>query len=138
MRLRVLAASLVLLALVSGCFGASGKCTASQGGTGQSGACVATDAFSYGEQGGPITKTVGYDWENTKGGAQVALGSQGTGSIKVTLKDAAGTQVLSKTFTGPGQFGATEHAQHGKAGTWRIDLAFTNVNGQIGLAIGAE
>ena len=135
--MRLLLALASTLVVISGCFG-SGHCSVSQGNTGQAGVCNTKDGFSYGEQGGPISKSAHYDWQNSKGGALVSLGSQGTGSIKVTLHDAAGTAVFSRSFTGPGQFGASEHAQRGKAGAWKIDLDFSNVNGQIGLTVNAE
>lgn len=125
--------TLALCALVALAAG----CTFTQGATGQEGVSNEKDNFYYGMQGVKSGKQE-YRWENSKNGASVQWGVQGSGSVKVTLRDSEGKQVYQKTFSGSGQSGTSESSQAGKAGTWTVTLEFSDLAGQGGLRITAK
>jgi hypothetical protein len=129
MRAFALPGLLVLATLIAGCAGCSGA----QGYGGQQGLCNAQDHFTYGIQ-GTKSGTERYDWQNTGTAASVQWGGQGSGSFTVTIEDAAGQQVYSRSFGG-GQAGSHDTTSRGRAGLWHIDLTFTGFSGQGGLDI---
>ena len=131
----IILVSLVSTAALAGCFGAG--CSGSQGMGGQSGVCNSTDHFSYGAQGGPFTKTESWSWENTQERAQISWGSQGSGSIRLTVKDADGKTVFSDSWSGSGQSGASDVTSAGEPGTWTITAQFVAAMGQLGFTLRA-
>jgi hypothetical protein len=120
-RLCVLLLALVATtALLSGCV--------------SSGVTNSRNAFSYGGQMASKGGTESYAWQNDGSAAQITWGGQGTGTVTVTLRDSAGTQVYQGTF-GNGQGGTAATSGRGLPGTWHVDLGFTGFSGQMGLSI---
>lgn len=69
--------------------------------------------------------------------AQVAVGFNGQGTIKVTVKDGSGAKVYEKSFNGNGQEGETKEIP-GEPGTWKLTVSFSGTyvggwNGQYGI-----
>lgn len=93
-----------------------------------------TDGYYLGIQGSKSGTETG-SFENSGTKATVAMGVQGSGSVKVVIKDADGATVYDKTITVMGQSGGMETTSAGKAGTWTVTLTFNDVNGQGGVAI---
>lgn len=130
----VLATPLLLLMplLLSGC---AANCSGSQGLGGQQGVCNEGDSFYFGKQ-GSFMGTETHTWQNSGTKATVAWGGQGTGTVTVKIKDAAGKEVFSKDFSGAGQAGGTHATQVGKAGAWTITIsAKVAFQGQVGVAV---
>jgi len=82
------------------------------------------------------TTTLHYTWQHTGNVAQVTLGNSAlgggalttiSGTASMTVKDAAGTQVYAHDLNGD----AADTTSAGMPGSWTVDLAFTNVNGDI-------
>lgn len=78
----------------------------------------------------PYTKAVYYNWPNS-GTAAVVSGtaSLGAGTVAVTIDDAGGTQVYTRTLTG----GSIDTTSVGTPGTWTVHITFTGAQGSIGL-----
>lgn len=87
------------------------------------------NAFRYSGQWQGFSGTKEYDWVNHRGGAEVRLSGDATqGSVGITLRDAAGTEVLQAQ---PLQPGVRPVSQAGQPGTWRITLTFQGFHGDI-------
>ena len=115
----------------SGCFG-SVNCSAEQGATGQKTICNGT-VFTYTLQGSPPGKSESFTWENDKGLARVSAAFQGSGSVVVTIKDAAGKQVYARQH-GEGQT-AESTSTAGAKGAWTIIIQVTALSGQVALSV---
>lgn len=95
--------------------------------------------YSYGGSdsmtaGGSNLQDVQDSFEVPGGKAQIALSIGGTGSAKITIKDADGKAVYTKSVSGSG--GAAESkVMEGTAGTWTIAIDFTNYQGGFALDI---
>lgn len=134
--------SLVTVALGAGCIGFGSGCSFEQGAWatgagGQEGACNETDEFAYGFQGSKAGGTETFQWENTKGQAEVAWGAQGGGNVGVTIQDAAGQTVFQRSFSASGQAGDAIRTDSGEPGEWTIEIRFAGFGGQMGLGIRA-
>lgn len=111
MSLRVLSA-LLLVAGLAGCTGSHSVSVAGQG-------------YASGTQ----SKTV-----ECGTSATISLGAQGGGSLTVTVKDGAGSQVFSQTVSS-GQDG-TSQSLSGKTGTWTLSVATgMGFGGQYGIVL---
>jgi hypothetical protein len=82
------------------------------------------------------TTTLHYTWQHGGNVAQFTLGNTAlgggtltpiSGTASMTIHDAAGTQVYAHGLNGD----AADTTAAGMPGNWTIDLAFTNVNGDI-------
>jgi hypothetical protein len=136
MIVRALAVPLGFLVVLSGCMGGGQGCMGRQDFSGQGAVCNEENSFHYGLQ-GTASKTETYTWQNSKSKATVAMGFQGTGSVSVTLKDASGTSVFTKTYQGAGQAGGTETTRSGAPGAWTIQIQMRDLQGQMGVTVGA-
>lgn len=90
------------------------------------------DHFSYGGGAAGKSTTEVYEWQNSGTAAQVSWGGGGTGSLTLTIHDAAGKEVFQR---GLASGGVHERTASGQAGTWRITLAFGGYNGGMGLNV---
>lgn len=117
--MRALLALAVLAALLAGC--AAGGGLSNQ-----------PDHFSYGGAATGKTTTEVYEWANSGTAAQVSWGGGGSGSLSLTMKDAAGATMFARTL---GNGGLHERTLDGQPGTWRIELRFQGYNGGMGLNI---
>ena len=123
---RALAASLALVVpLLAGC-------------AGNVGVSNVTDAFSYGGQVAEKTATESFTWHNTKSQAILSWGGQlAKGSIALTIQDAAGKTVYSKSMTDANN-GFSGNTQSGLAGDWTVKLAFAGATANMGLSLAAQ
>jgi hypothetical protein len=119
-------ALLVLAAALAGCTGVTG------------GREVTTtpDHFQY-KGGGVINGTEEFAWENSKSKATVTYQGGGTGSLTLTLLDAAGKQVYQKGVRGTGGQTFTDTTAEGQPGTWTIRVHFEGVSGGMDLRVDA-
>lgn len=90
------------------------------------------DHFAYGGGAAGKSTTEVYEWGNSGTAAQVSWGGGGTGTLTLTIQDAAGKQVFRRDL---GTGGVHERTLDGQPGTWRITLGFGNYNGGMGLNI---
>ena len=135
MRLGWLALTLLVIGSV-GMSGCTAGCSASNSSSGQVAVCNEKGSFSYSTNAGMTTKTDSYTWENPASKAVVQSSmNMGVGSATVTIKDAAGKQVFSKTFQGSGQAGSSETTQEGQAGAWQIEVKMTGASGQVAFQV---
>lgn len=122
----------------AGCFASGGDCVASQNPRGQAAVCNHTNSFSYSYQAASHSTSDSFPWENTLGQARVGIGSQlASGSMTLKIRDAAGTQVFTRSYSGTGQTGGTESTSAGTAGSWAIDFVFSGVTGQVAVTVTA-
>ena len=87
------------------------------------------DSFSFqvtGVQNASATLT--YSWQNTGTVATVnQSASIGSGSATLVIRDAAGTQVYSRSLSDNGTFSSSA----GVAGTWTIRVVFSATSGTV-------
>lgn len=127
-------AALISSLALSGCAGEG--CQASNSTDGQVALCNQKNSFAYSTNAGATSRTDSYQWETTHSKASVKWSSNlGMGSVTLTIKDSAGTQVLTKTYSGVGQKSETSTTSSGASGTWTIDIRLNGVSGQVGLTI---
>jgi len=88
-----------------------------------------TDAFSFQVTGvSNASATLDYTWQNTGTVATVnQSASISAGSATLIIRDAAGTQVYSRSLSDNGTFSTSA----GTAGTWTIRVVFTNTSGTV-------
>ena len=88
-----------------------------------------TDAFSFQVTGvSNASATLNYNWQNTGTVATVnQSASISAGSATLIIRDAAGTQVYSRSLSDNGTFSTSA----GTAGTWTIRVVFTNTSGTV-------
>jgi hypothetical protein len=87
------------------------------------------DAFSFQVTGVQnASATLDYSWQNTGTVATVnQSASISVGSATLIIRDAAGTQVYSRSLSDNGTFASTA----GVAGTWTIRVVFSAASGTI-------
>lgn len=126
-----MAPRLALLAIVA--------CAALLSGCVQDSVSNTTNAFSYGGQVANLSTTKTYTWQNTVGSTMVNWGGQSSsGSFTLTLKDAAGKSIYTKTVGGQQQSGFNENTGSGAPGGWTVQLEFKAFTGQMGLNLVAS
>ena len=88
-----------------------------------------TDSFSFQVTGVQnASTTLDYSWQNTGTVATVnQSASIGSGSATLIIRDAAGTQVYSRSLSDNGTFSSSA----GTAGTWTIRVVFSGTSGTI-------
>ena len=105
------------------------------------------DQFEYGGNfyGKDGTKT--FAWETTGTVAAVNWGTANaeSGSVKVTVKDAAGTTVYTGTLKagakavqvadGVTGTGTSQYSKTGTAGDWTVEVTFTDYTGLMGVSL---
>lgn len=97
-----------------------------------------TNNFSYAGQAAGHDDVESYTWKNTMGSARVDWGGQvADGSFTLTIKDAAGKQVFSKSLGGTSQEGFSGSTSTGLAGDWTVKIVFDDFTGQMGLYVRA-
>ena len=95
-----------------------------------------TNSFSYGGQVAGKTDSISYEWKNTGSKANINWGGQAaSGTMVLTIKDAAGANVFTKTISGASQSGSSDSTKSGKSGDWTITLSFNDFTGQMGLNV---
>ena len=73
-------------------------------------------------------------WSNAGSKAMVSWSAQfSSGSGSITVKDAAGTTVFTKSFSGMSQQADSGLTTSGKPGDWTIVVKFTAATGQMAL-----
>lgn len=78
------------------------------------------------------TQTLTYTWENTGTTANVNQSGQiSSGTARLTVRDASGTEVYARTLTDTGTFSSTS----GAAGNWRIDVRLDGVTGTLNFRV---
>ena len=78
------------------------------------------------------TQTFTYTWENTGSTANVNQSGQiSGGTARLTLRDASGTQVYTRTLTETGTFSSTS----GTSGNWRIEVLLDGVTGTLNFRV---
>lgn len=87
------------------------------------------DAFSFQVTGVQnASATLDYSWQNTGTVATVnQSASIASGSATLVIRDAAGTQVYSRSLSDNGTFTSTA----GVAGTWTIRVVFSGTSGTV-------
>ncbi|HUR61146.1 MAG TPA: hypothetical protein VM286_02115 [Candidatus Thermoplasmatota archaeon] len=97
------------------------------------------DAFSYGGQVADRSGGHTYTWHVTGSSVQVNWGGQAAkGSLDLVLKDGAGNQVYTRSFSGASQGGSSETLRNVKAGDWSVSIQFHGFTGQMGLSLTAS
>ncbi|MEK6985930.1 MAG: hypothetical protein AABX89_06080 [Candidatus Thermoplasmatota archaeon] len=95
-----------------------------------------TDHFSYSGQVAGLSDTKTYTWQTTGTKAAVSWGGQSSqGTFTLTIQDANGKQLYSKSIGGTSQGGVHENTATGVAGEWKVTLAFKGFTGQMGLSL---
>lgn len=118
----------------SGCVGSG--CEASNSPGGQVAVCNQKDSFSYSVNAGATSKSDTYPWSNSATKAQVHWAMNiGFGGASVTIKDAVGKQVFTKSFGGTGQSSASQTTSEGTAGDWTIEVRLTGASGQVAFEV---
>lgn len=84
--------------------------------------------------GGSNLQDVRDSFEVPGGKARISLSIGGTGSAEITVKDAAGKAVYTKSVSGSGG-AADSSVMEGQTGTWSITIDFTNYQGGFALDI---
>ena len=132
MRSVLLLSGLMAALLLSGC-------TASQGADGQQAAAGGSLAYQ-GASAGEHSSTFDCD----SGEASVSVGGQlGSGSVTVTVRDADGATVYTRTFNGPGQSADSRRSDAGEPGEWTVsasrragsDMYGGGWSGQYGISV---
>lgn len=78
------------------------------------------------------TNTLQYSWQNTGTTANVDQATSGTGgSMTVTILDADGTEVYSRSLADNGTFVTTS----GTAGNWTIRVGFNSASGTVNFRV---
>jgi hypothetical protein len=78
------------------------------------------------------TQTLTYSWTNTGTvGTVNQSGQVSGGDATLTLRDGSGNQVYSKSLTTTGTFASSS----GTAGTWQIEVRFTNTTGTVNFRV---
>jgi hypothetical protein len=78
------------------------------------------------------TQTLNYTWENTGTAANVNQSGQiSSGTARLTLRDASGTEVYNRALTETGTFATAA----GATGNWRIEVRLENVTGTINFRV---
>ena len=78
------------------------------------------------------TQTFSYAWENTGSSANVNQSGQiSSGTARLTLRDASGTQVYTRSLTETGTFSSTS----GTPGNWRIEVLLDGVTGTLNFRV---
>lgn len=122
----ILLVSILLTAMVAGC-------------ADQSAISNRTNHFSYAGQAADKDTAETYSWDNTLGKAKVDWAGQvGRGAILVTITDAAGAQVFSRSITEGQQDAFSSSTGSGVAGDWTITMTFSDYTGQLALDIRAQ
>jgi hypothetical protein len=122
----------ILLSMSVGLSGCTAGCEASQSASGQEAGCSNAGAFSYAKQMSMSSATETKTWSNSASKAAVQWSMQmSSGSMSVTVKDAAGATVFSKTFSGMGQQASSSTTSAGQAGDWTITIKFVGATGQV-------
>ena len=107
-------------------------CTVSNSPGGQDAVSNQDNNFSYSTNAGMTTKTENFEWTNSGSKAAVHWSmNMGMGSASLTVKDAAGKQVFTKSFSGTGQQASSQTTTTGEAGEWTITVKLTGASGQI-------
>ena len=78
------------------------------------------------------TQTLTYTWTNTASVANVdQSGRIDSGEATLSLRDASGQEVYSRTLTSTGTFKSSS----GTAGSWRIEVRLTGVTGTVNFRV---
>ena len=78
------------------------------------------------------TQTFTYTWTNTASVANVdQSGRIDSGEATLSLRDASGQEVYSRTLTSTGTFKSSS----GTAGSWRIEVRLTGVTGTVNFRV---
>jgi len=78
------------------------------------------------------TQTLNYTWENTGTTANVNQSGQiSSGTARLTLRDASGTEVYNRALTETGTFMTAA----GATGNWRIEVRLENVTGTLNFRV---
>jgi hypothetical protein len=111
LRAVLLLSSLLSAALLAGC-------SASQGAGGQEASAAGSLAYQ-----GAATGQHTSSFECGDGQGMVSFGGQiGSGSVTVTIRDAAGATVYTRSFSGPGQ-SADSRQVEGSGGEWTMSAS---------------
>lgn len=88
-----------------------------------------TDDFSYQISSvGNYTGSASYSWQNTGISANINQSTTVTsGSMSLIVRDAAGTQVYSRSLADNGTFVTAD----GVAGTWTVQIAYNLASGTV-------
>jgi hypothetical protein len=129
----LLSASLTL----SGCVGAG--CSASNTMSGQEGVCNNEGSFSYSTNASMTTKSDTYTWKNpaTKANINWAV-NMGLGAASISINDATGKQVYTKSFQGSGQQSSSATSSTGEPGDWTITVRLSGASGQVAFNVNAS
>ncbi len=92
-----------------------------------------TDNFQFQATGVTnVSQTLNYTWQNTGTAANVNQATTLTaGSATLTIFDASGTQVYTRSLTDNGTFATST----GTTGAWRINLALSGVSGTLNFRV---
>lgn len=94
-------------------------CSASQGADGQQASADGSLAYQGASTGQQSSK-----FDCGDGSGMVSVGGQlGSGSLTVTVRDAAGKTVYTRTFNGPGQSGDSRQTDTGEPGEWTVSAS---------------
>jgi len=78
------------------------------------------------------TQTLTYTWTNTASAANVdQSGRIDSGEATLSLRDASGQEVYSRTLTSTGTFKSSS----GTAGSWRLEVRLTEVTGTLNFRV---
>ena len=78
------------------------------------------------------TQTLTYTWENTGAAANVNQSGQvSNGTARLTLRDASGTELYTRSLTETGTFASASSAP----GNWRIEVRLENVTGTLNVRV---
>jgi hypothetical protein len=121
----------------SGCVGAD--CDTENAAGGQRVVCTTSRTFSYTRNGSMISEKKDYTWENKESTAAVSTAFNGatSGSATVTVKDAAGKTVYSKSHGHTGQSADDEPTTEGTPGRWTISINIGALTGQVAINVRA-
>lgn len=119
----VAAAALLLAASLAGC---TTDNSAGMGG----GKSVSNNpgSFSY-SAGGVLSASDSYDWQNPSATARVSFSAGGTGTVSITIQDAAGKQVFTRSFSGSGGSSDNVPTSPGLPGMWKIRISTQGAGG---------
>ena len=78
------------------------------------------------------TQTLTYTWENTGAATNVNQSGQiSSGAARLTLRDASGTELYTRSLTETGTFTSAS----GASGNWRIEVRLENVSGTLNFRV---
>ena len=118
-------AAIAIAFMLSGCAGAEQFSVSNQ-----------PNNFNLGGQAAGKDGTESWTWTNNFGSAQISWGGQvGDGKMMLTIEDATGQQVFTRSLSGQTQEGFDGSSQSGAAGDWTITVSFEDFTGQMGLSI---